>query len=210
MDTPQAEARQPGAVAEGEEAPQVVGAQQPDPVPEGPPPAPAPAEEEPAGAEPTPADTPGTDTAEEGKPLRAAERVLLKRYEKERDDFREQYQRTRAEFENYRKRMLRQQTEQVERANEGLVEKLLPVLDNFDAAIAHGTGFDQVRASFLVILEKEGLERIDPVGKPFDPSESDAVAHEDGDGGPVVSDVLRPGYRWKGRVVRPAMVRVKG
>ncbi|MGH9226016.1 MAG: nucleotide exchange factor GrpE [Acidimicrobiales bacterium] len=150
------------------------------------------------------------EAAEEEKPLRAAERALLKRYEKERDEFREQYQRTRAEFENYRKRMLKQQTEHVERANEGLVEKLLPVLDNFDAAISHGTGYEQVRASFLVMLAKEGLERIDPVGKPFDPSESDAVAHEDGDGGPVVAEVLRPGYRWKGRVLRPAMVRVRG
>ena len=142
--------------------------------------------------------------------MRASERALLKRYEKERDDFRDQYQRTRAEFENYRKRMLKQATDQMERANEGLIEKLLPVLDNFDAAVAHGQGYEQVRASFLVILEKEGLERIDPAGKPFDPSESDAVAHEDGDGGPTVAEVLRPGYRWKGRVVRPAMVRVKG
>ncbi len=58
----------------------------------------------------------------------------------------------------------------------------------------------------------EGLERIDPAGAPFDPNESDAVAHEDADGeaGPVVSEVLRAGYRWKGRVVRPAMVKVRG
>ncbi len=49
-----------------------------------------------------------------------------------------------------------------------------------------------------------------PSGKPFDPNEADAVAHEDGDGGPVVAEVLRPGYRWKGRVIRPAMVKVRG
>ncbi len=59
-------------------------------------------------------------------------------------------------------------------------------------------------------LGKEGLERIDPAGAAFDPNEADAVAHEDGDGGPVVAEVLRPGYRWKGRVLRPAMVKVKG
>jgi molecular chaperone GrpE len=182
----------------------------------------APSEDE-AAAEGPAADSPAGDSREadgpagdgavggdDDKPLRAAERVLLKRYEKERDDFRDQYQRTRAEFENYRKRMVRQQTEQAERAAEGLVEQLLPALDNFDAAISHGTGFEQARASMLVLLEKQGLERIDPVGQPFDPAESDAVAHEDGDGGPVVAEVLRPGYRWKGRVLRPAMVRVRG
>ena len=106
--------------------------------------------------------------------------------------------------------MLRQQSEQRERAAEGLVEKLLPVLDTFELALAHGEGFEQVQTSLRTLLEKEGLERIDPAGKPFDPSEADAVAHEEGDGGPVVAEVLRPGYRWKGRVVRPAMVRVRG
>jgi molecular chaperone GrpE len=115
-----------------------------------------------------------------------------------------------AEFENYRKRMIRQQSEHLERAAESLIEKLLPVLDTFESAVAHGQGYEQVQASLLATLEKEGLERIHPEGKPFDPAESDAVAHEAGDGGPVVAEVLRPGYRWKGRVVRPAMVRVRG
>ena len=92
------------------------------------------------------------------------------------------------------------------------MEKLLDVLDVFDAAMAHGQGFDQAYAKLLTVLAKEGLERIDPAGAGFDPNESDAVAHEDGDGkgGPVVSEVLRAGYRWKGRVVRPAMVKVRG
>jgi molecular chaperone GrpE len=134
----------------------------------------------------------------------------LDKLSKERDAYLDQLQRTKADFENYRKRMLRQQTEHLERAAEQLVEKLLPVLDNFDAAVAHGQGFDQVHTSLLNTLAKEGLERIDPGGKPFDPAEADAVAHEDGDGGPVVAEVLRAGYRWKGRVIRPAMVRVRG
>ncbi len=54
------------------------------------------------------------------------------------------------------------------------------------------------------------MEGIDPAGAASDPNEADAVAHEDGDGGAVVAEVLRPGYRWKGRVLRPAMVKVKG
>jgi molecular chaperone GrpE len=64
---------------------------------------------------------------------------------------------------------------------------------------------------FLDILKKEGLSRIDEVGAPFDPKIHDAVAHVEGDGGEqVVDDILRAGYVWKGSVLRPAMVRVKG
>ncbi len=131
----------------------------------------------------------------------------------ERDDYLDALKRLQADFENYKKRVLKQQTEHLERAAEGLVEKLLPVLDTFDLALAHGEGFDQVQSQLMAALEKEGLERIDPVGKPFDPNEHDAVAHEPGDGdaaGPVVTDVMRNGYRWKGKLVRPAMVKVKG
>jgi molecular chaperone GrpE len=132
------------------------------------------------------------------------------RLEAERDEYRDQLLRLKADFENYRKRILRQQTEHLERAAEGLVVKLLDVLDTFDLAQAHGEGFDQVHGMLAGVLEKEGLERIDPAGKPFDPEEADAVAHEEGDDGPVVAEVLRPGYRWKGRLLRPAMVRVRG
>ncbi|MDQ6910626.1 MAG: nucleotide exchange factor GrpE [Actinomycetota bacterium] len=128
----------------------------------------------------------------------------------ERDDYLLQLQRLKADFDNYRKRVIKQQGEQVDRAAEALVSKLLEVLDTFDLALAHGEGFDQVHGALFGVLEKEGLERLDPAGAPFDPNESDAVAHEEGDGGPVVSDVLRAGYRWKGRVLRPAMVKVRG
>jgi len=129
----------------------------------------------------------------------------------ERDEYRDQLLRARADFENYRKRILKQQTEHLERAAEGLVEKLLGVLDTFELALAHGEGFDQVHAAFVTLLQKEGLDRVDPVGAPFDPNEHDAVAHDEGEEhGPVVAEVLRPGYRWKGRLLRPAMVKVRG
>jgi molecular chaperone GrpE len=142
-----------------------------------------------------------------------AERAVLEDLSKlaaERDDYLEQLRRVTADFDNYRKRILKQQTEHLERAAEGLVEKLLDVLDTFDLALAHGEGFEQVHGALVGVLEKEGLERIDPKGQPFDPNEADAVAHEDADDGPVVADVLRAGYRWKGRVLRPAMVKVRG
>ncbi|MGH9065053.1 MAG: nucleotide exchange factor GrpE, partial [Acidimicrobiales bacterium] len=70
----------------------------------------------------------------------------------------------------------------------------------------------QVAGALSEVLAKEGLERIDPLGQPFDPNEHDAVMHEPGEEADVaeVSEVLRAGYRWKGRVLRPAMVKVKG
>lgn len=130
----------------------------------------------------------------------------------EREEYLQLSRRLQADFENYKKRMVRQQTETLERAAESLVEKLLPVLDNFDLALNHGeTSVDPIYRSLLVVLEGEGLERLDPVGKPFDPNEHEAVAHEEGDGGEhVVSEVLRAGYRWKGRLLRAAMVKVRG
>ncbi len=70
------------------------------------------------------------------------------------------------------------------------------------------------RAMLMDILAREGLERVDQAEIPFDPSVHDAVAHAEGDGGPggetLVEEVLRSGYRWKGQVLRPAMVRVRG
>ena len=134
----------------------------------------------------------------------------MDRLQSERNDYLDQLLRTRADFDNYRKRILKQQSEHEERAAESLVLKLLDALDTFELAVAHGQGFEQVHEILVTTLTKEGLERIDPAGATFDPNEADAVAHEDGDGGPVVAEVLRPGYRWKGRVIRPAMVKVKG
>ena len=134
----------------------------------------------------------------------------MDRLQSERNDYLDQLLRTRADFDNYRKRIQKQQSEHEQRAAEALVEKLLEPLDTVDLAVTHGQGFEQARDMLVGVLTKEGLERIDPAGKPFDPNEADAVAHEEGDGGPVVAEVLRPGYRWKGRVIRPAMVKVKG
>ena len=131
---------------------------------------------------------------------------------KERGEYLQLSQQLQADFENYKKRMLKQQTEHVERAAGVLVEKLLPVLDNFDLALAHGeSGVEPVYRSLMSVLEAEGLERLDPVGKPFDPNEHDAVVHEPGEGDKTeVFEELRAGYRWKGRLLRPAMVKVRG
>ena len=128
--------------------------------------------------------------------------------------------RVQADFENYRKRMLREQTTQIERATERLVEELLPVLDSFDGALGSVGEADSpeaekvrdgvvgIRTQLVSVLEKSGLERIDATGAEFDPNEHEAVMQDDGDGDPHVAEILRTGYRLKGRVLRPAMVRV--
>jgi molecular chaperone GrpE len=133
----------------------------------------------------------------------------------ERDEFKALAQRIQADFENYKKRIIKQQTEHLERAAEHLVAKLLPVLDTADLAVSHGGGeaAEQVWLALAEALTKEGLERIDPKGEAFDPTRHEAVAHEPGEGDgtePLVSEVLRAGYAWKGRVLRPAMVKVTG
>jgi molecular chaperone GrpE len=131
---------------------------------------------------------------------------------KERDEFKDIALRVQADFENYRKRAASQMGDELDRALGKLVEQLLPVLDACEAAVAHGVeGVEQVWSSLIGALQKQGLEALDLAGKSFDPALADAVMHEEGDGSePVVLEVLRTGYRWKGRVLRAAMVKVKG
>jgi molecular chaperone GrpE len=134
----------------------------------------------------------------------------------ERDEFKALAQRIQADFENYKKRILKQQTEHLERAAEQLVAKLLPALDTADLAVAHGGGeaVEQVWITLTDALGREGLERIDPKDEAFDPTRHEAVMHEPGDAAadaePTVTEVMRAGYAWKGRVLRPAMVKVTG
>jgi molecular chaperone GrpE len=130
----------------------------------------------------------------------------------ERDQFKDIALRLQADFENYRKRVAGQQADEVDRSTGRIVDSLLPVLDACEAAFSHGTeGVEPIWSALLGVLQKHGLEVMDLEGKTFDPTDADAVVHEEGDGGePVVAEVLRTGYRWKGRVLRAAMVKVKG
>ena len=162
-----------------------------------------------AGAETPPAD----NLVAEAEALLSDDLVEVVQLERERDEFRAVAQRIQADFENYKKRIVRQQTEHLERAAQDLVVKLLPVLDTADLAVSHdgNESLLQLASSLYDVLQKEGLVRIDPEGQPFDPTEHEAVMHEEGEGGdPQVLEVLRAGYRWKGRLLRPAMVKVKG
>jgi molecular chaperone GrpE len=148
--------------------------------------------------------------------LTAVERLTI-----ERDEYLDALRRLQADFENFRKRVRRQEEELWTRAVESLVERLLPVIDAASLALEHSgdekdaTAIAQVASLLWDTLAKEGLERVDRVGVPFEPTVHDAVAHEgagesDAGTGPVVSAVLRPGYLLRGKVLRPAMVTVKG
>jgi molecular chaperone GrpE len=130
----------------------------------------------------------------------------------ERDEYRDTLLRVKAEFDNYKKRVAREEVEQRERAAAALAEKLLVVLDACDAAIGHGaTDVEPIAKMLAELLEREGLVRLAPVDEPFDPNHHDAVMHEPGDGDEaIVVETLRTGYEWKGRVLRPAMVKVRG
>jgi molecular chaperone GrpE len=144
----------------------------------------------------------------------------LSQLEGERAELVDTLRRVQADFENYRKRVLREQTTLVERATERLVEDLLPVLDSFDGALGSfgagdspedeklRNGVQGIHSQLVAVLQKAGLERIEADGALFDPNEHEAVMQDDGTGEPHVAETMRSGYRLKGRVVRPAMVRV--
>ena len=120
-----------------------------------------------------------------------------------------------AEFENYRKRMARENAAASERGAARLVKELLPALDHFELALKSGGQEDEVVKGFAMIgdelmgaLERAGVQRFSPEGEPFDPAEHEAMAQrpvEDAESGTVV-EVYQQGYRINGSVLRPARV----
>ena len=138
----------------------------------------------------------------------------LERLVAERDELLSLAQRTQADFENFRKRTMKQQADEVARASGRIIEAVLPVLDAFDYAAAHGEEqLAPMRDQLLGALEKEGLARVESDGATFDPSLHEAVAHEPADeaqDAAVVSETMRAGYTWRGQLLRAAMVKVKG
>lgn len=128
--------------------------------------------------------------------------------------------RLQAEFDNYRKRVLKEQSELAELGAMPVARRMLEVLDDFDLALMSADettdyerfvkGVELVYAKLLDALKAEGLERIAAEGAVFDPELHEALLQTgDGDGEAVVADVLRPGYTLKGRVLRPAGVKVE-
>ena len=129
----------------------------------------------------------------------------------ERDEYKSIAQRIQAEFENFRKQSTIRAQNDADRATGRLAEAFLPVLDAAEAAfLRHPDEVGPLLNQMLTELKKQGLETLDLHGQPFDPEVAEAVAHEPVDGGePVVAEVLRSGYQWKGKTLRAAMVKTQ-
>ena len=169
------------------------------------------------------------ETAEEGEPdiVTEAEAIVeeasaaeeLEKARQEASDWQDRYLRLHAEWDTYRRRTTEQRAEEKARANEKLVENLLPVLDDFERSISYATengeaglleGVKAVQSKLIGVLEKSGVVIIDPAGEPFDALESQAVgtvpdeeAYDE-----TVRDVYQKGYKMGKKVIRPAMVTV--
>jgi molecular chaperone GrpE len=135
------------------------------------------------------------------------------------EELRQSMLRSQADFANYRKRIEKERFEDSKRATARVLEGLIPVIDGFEHALAahreaeyenYRKGFELIYKQLLDNITKLGVERLDPVGKPFDPHLHQAVdreetsEHKDG----TILQVFQPGYVFHGRVLRPAMVRV--
>jgi molecular chaperone GrpE len=155
----------------------------------------------------------GVDAA----PVPALTREEIESLRRERDELREQVLRKRAEFENYRKRVERDRQQAGVDAAAAILKGLVPTLDNLDRALESAgkddplrEGVELTRRELLGFLESQGIEVHDPVGQPFDPELHQALSHEPSAGfaeGTIV-EVFRKGYSYKGRLLRPALVKV--
>lgn len=152
----------------------------------------------------------------------AAQAGALDLLQADLERFRDLALRSQADFENYRKRSIREREEAVKFANFSLVEKLIPVLDSFDlglvaaksneAAAPIVSGMEMVRRQLEDVLHQFGVEGMDATGQPFDPNLHEAVAQEPSAEVPEGNVVrqLRKGYRLRERLVRAALVVVSG
>lgn len=137
----------------------------------------------------------------------------LERVSNERDEYLDGLRRLQAEFENYRKAVAKREVDAKERANDKIVNELLPVIDACDGAVANGAvDVEPIRNAIVETLGRQGLQRLEPAGEAFDPELHEAVMHEASSDVevPTVAEVLRVGYGWNGRVLRPAMVKTIG
>jgi molecular chaperone GrpE len=162
-----------------------------------------------------PADPPAQTTGQQAAPLDPE--VLAARDEAQATFAR--YQRLAADFENYKRRTRQELADRTQYANEELLRKLLPILDNFRRALDQAPdgvdrnwfeGIKLIARQFEDILQAQGLSTIPAVGEKFDPTQHEAIAREETDEheeGTVVEE-MQPGYRLHNRVLRPTLVKV--
>ncbi len=175
---------------------------------------PVPPEETPGAVEPTP------EKDETASPQQVIEqlRLQLEDAQAEARANHDRFLRERADLENFKKRMQREKADALRFACEPLIRELLPVVDNLERAAEHGTGNGEsilegiklVLKSFVEVLERHGVKRIDAVGEPFDPTHHQAMAQvesDDQEPNRVVEQHHR-GYLLHDRLLRPALVTV--
>jgi molecular chaperone GrpE len=147
------------------------------------------------------------------------EEADVKKLATDLEDLRQTLLRRQADFDNYRKRIERERSEDSRRATARVIEGLIPVLDGFENALAahreaeyesYRKGFELIYKQLMDNVAKLGAKRIDPLGKTFDPhvhqamDRAETTEHADG----TILTVFQPGYEFHGRVLRPALVRV--
>jgi molecular chaperone GrpE len=170
------------------------------------------------GKEPAIEVDPARQDASPAQAAPGAEDPLKSETEKARHYY-DQWVRTAADLENYKKRAARERQEAIRFANENLVEKLIPIVDNFDMAVAATSapnaslqsvqaGVSMIYQQLKNILSEAGLEEIDASNKPFDPNWHEAVSQQTTNEAPEgqVVQQLRKGYKLRDRLIRPAGV----
>ena len=162
------------------------------------------------------------ETAETASGAETAEDEQNSAAQAEIEALNDRLKRTLAEFENFRKRSEREKAQMFDLGAKSVLEKFLPVIDNFERSVAqvpesedsgikaYAEGMDMIYRQLLKNLKEAGVEAIDAKGKPFDPAYHNAVMHEDNEalGENVVSEALQKGYLYKDSVLRHSMVKV--
>jgi len=181
-------------------------------------------EQEQAKSKNVPIEFPGRDTespaaAAGAAVAESAQGDQIQKLVTEKQDLTNTLVRLQADFDNYRKRTEKERGQERHRGMEAIVENLLPVLDGFDRALVadddpgyaeYRKGFELIRRQLWDALAKQGVQRIESVGREFDPNVHHAIeqaASAEYSEGTVIEE-LQPGYSFHGRVLRPAMVRV--
>lgn len=161
-------------------------------------------------------ETPEEDNAPEAE---NTEEKAEEKTEEKADDGNEKYVRLMAEFQNYKKRVAKEKNDIREYATEKLVMELLPVLDNFERALAasaendpagYAKGMELIFTQMVTELQKSGLAEVEAEGQDFDPTKHNAVMTEENEEleSGKVSKVLQKGYALNDKVIRPSMVAV--
>ena len=138
----------------------------------------------------------------------------------ELEDLNQKFLRVAADFENYKRRTNLEREDLLKYSNAKLIGELLPVIDNFQLGLKNASpspevqnflkGMEMIYTQLVSLLEKEGLQKIEAVGQPFDPNQHEAVMQvpDDSVDDDTVVEELRAGYQYKDKVLRPAMVKV--